>query len=64
MKPKPPFTARSASDTTDDWPFWFVADSAGLNVTVDLFPALSGSLPFLSREEATDLAKRNNITKA
>ena len=29
------FYARSASDKTDNWPFWFVADSnkGGLNVT-------------------------------
>jgi hypothetical protein len=31
----PRFYARSASDKTDDWPFWFVADEmqGGLNVT-------------------------------
>lgn len=34
----PRYTARSASDRTDDWPFWFVADiqRGGLNVTADL----------------------------
>jgi len=32
------YYARSASDNTDDWPFWFVADSqkGGLNVTAEL----------------------------
>jgi hypothetical protein len=32
------FYARSASDRTDDWPYWFVADSqkGGLNVTAKL----------------------------
>ena len=32
------YYARSASDKTDDWPFWFVADKnlGGLNVTADL----------------------------
>lgn len=32
------FFARSASDRTDDWLFWFVADRnrGGLNVTADL----------------------------
>jgi hypothetical protein len=32
------FYARSASDRTDDWPYWFVADSqkGGLNVTEEL----------------------------
>lgn len=32
------FYIRSASDRTDDWPLWFVADSyaSGLNVTQEL----------------------------
>jgi len=32
--------ARSASARTDDWPFWYVADTArgGLNVTLNLMP--------------------------
>ena len=32
------YYARSASDRTDDWPYWFVADSqkGGLNVTAVL----------------------------
>lgn len=32
------YIARSASDRTDDWPFWFVADCqrGGLNVTAEL----------------------------
>jgi hypothetical protein len=32
------YYARSASDRTDDWPFWFVADlqKGGLNVTAEL----------------------------
>ena len=32
------YYARSASDRTDDWPYWFVADTqkGGLNVTADL----------------------------
>ena len=35
---KPRYYARSASDRTDDWPFWFVADTqkGGLNVTAEL----------------------------
>ena len=34
----PRYYARSASDRTDDWPFWFVADAqkGGLNVTAVL----------------------------
>ena len=32
------YYARSASDNTDDWPFWFVADDpgGGINVTAEL----------------------------
>jgi hypothetical protein len=32
------YYARSASDRTDDWPYWFVADTqkGGLNVTAEL----------------------------
>lgn len=30
------YTARSASDKTDDWPFWFVQNQYGLNVTAEL----------------------------
>ena len=38
------YIARSASDRTDDWPFWFVADGSptGLNVTNQLM-RLAGS---------------------
>ena len=34
----PRYYARSASDRTDDWPFWFVADAqkGGLNATAEL----------------------------
>jgi hypothetical protein len=32
------YYARSASDRTDDWPYWFVADAqkGGLDVTAEL----------------------------
>ncbi len=32
------YYARSASDRTDDWPYWFVADTqkGGLNVTAEI----------------------------
>lgn len=35
---RPRYYARSASDKTDNWPFWFIADRerGGLNVTSDL----------------------------
>lgn len=35
------YYARSASDNTDDWPFWFVADEqrGGLNVTATVAEA-------------------------
>lgn len=35
------FFARSASDSCEDWPFWFVADRnlGGLNVTAEIIRA-------------------------
>ena len=56
------FYARSASDRTDDWPYWYVADreKAGLNVTVALVPEMRGCMPFLSRKEAESLAQAAN----
>lgn len=56
------YFARSASDKTDDWPFWYVADreKGNLNVTVKLEPLLEGALPFTSKEYAIRLAKRAN----
>lgn len=43
----PRFYIRSASDRTDDWPFWFVADSyaGGLNVTQELRRLRGDGLP-------------------
>lgn len=60
MKPKPKFFARSASDYTEDWPYWFISDSTGLNVTVTLYPIMSGRLPFLSKDIAICLAELAN----
>jgi len=50
----PRYYARSASDNTDDWPFWFIADreQGGLNVMVDLLPQFKGYMPFTSRGHA------------
>lgn len=47
------YYARSASDKTDDWPHWFVADGqkGGLNVTCELI-----GVTFTSREMAGKLA--------
>ena len=60
------FYARSASDKTDDWPLWFVADErkGGLNVTAPLIrqhldPDHRGGI-FLSDWEAVKLAGRAN----
>ena len=35
------YFARSASDRTEDWPFWFVADRqrGGINVTAEIIRA-------------------------
>lgn len=58
------FIARSASDKTEDWPFWFVADNShgGLNVTLALIEKLFGQrpvcMPFLPRESAIALAEQ------
>lgn len=56
------FYARSASDRTDDWPYWFVADrqKSGINVTVSLAPKLRGFMPFVSADEARSLADAAN----
>lgn len=60
------YYARSASDRTDEWPFWFVADrnKAGLNVTLSLVESLYGQhlvcLPFMSRDDAVELAIEAN----
>lgn len=56
------YYARSASDKTNDWPSWFVADRerSGLNVTVGLEPSLRGHLPFVPRSVAEQLAERAN----
>ncbi|MCJ7993255.1 hypothetical protein J5N58_01410 [Rhizobium cremeum] len=58
------YYARSASDRTDEWPFWFVADKqqGGLNVTVRLFPGLEGCLPFVDRRTAVAIAADANST--
>jgi len=32
----PPYIARSASDTSDDWPFWYVADDSGVRNVMTL----------------------------
>lgn len=60
------FFARSASDRTDDWPFWFVADADrdGLNVTNDLIVRFidptyqRNRLPFLPRVACEVLASK------
>ena len=54
------YYAKSASDKTDDWPYWFVANQSGVNVTVQLLPELSGYMPFLPKEVAVLLAEKSN----
>ena len=64
------FYARSASDRTEDWPFWFVADSnkGGLNVTGPLFEKLTGERAhgavFAPRDEAKLIAAHANQAAA
>jgi hypothetical protein len=61
------YTARPASDKTDDWTFWFVADNhkGGLNVTAPLRRKLCGADPksgavFLRDWDAVKLAMNAN----
>lgn len=60
------YFARSASDRTDDWPHWFVADrhKGNLNVTVVLVPELRGHMPFLSRVKAEQIAAMANAAES
>jgi len=57
------YYARSASDRTDDWAEWFVADElrGGLNVTAQLDPRLKGYPPFLPDWDAVKLAAKANL---
>lgn len=64
------YYARSASDKTDDWPFWFVADArrGGLNVTAELIrkhlsPDHRGGVLML-KHHALDLAQLANGEKS
>jgi len=56
------YFARSASDKTDDWPYWYVADSdkGSMNVTSSLEPNLKGKLPFLNPWDCVKLAMKSN----
>lgn len=47
------YFARSASDKTDDWPFWYVADDerAGANVTKQLLEERDGDQPPRRRKD-------------
>lgn len=57
------YTARSASDKTDDWPYWMVWNGS-LNVTGQIRERVSGEMSngrvFVSRIEAEDLSDRAN----
>jgi len=60
------YTARSASDKTDDWQFWMVCNREGLNITNDLIcrhinqEYKRDRLPFMRRENAESLAQIGN----
>jgi len=60
------YYARSASNKTDDWPWWFVADKqrGGLNVTAEVcklleIPTKPGAT-LCSREDAESLTEEAN----
>lgn len=59
---EPRYYARSASDKTDEWPLWYVADrhQSGLNVTKTLAPEQVGYLPFVSKDAAQKIAETAN----
>lgn len=58
--------ARSASDQTDDWPFWYVTNDRppNSNKTLDAIERLAGrrpvGLPFVSRTVASRMAEMMN----
>jgi hypothetical protein len=60
------YIARSTSDHTDDWPFWFVADSnrGGLNVTAELirqhFDPTHQGATLTMRLDAQEIAAKAN----
>jgi hypothetical protein len=62
----PRYYARSASDRTDDWPWWFVADSkrGGLNDTPEVCELLNRptqpGATLCAREYAEQLAEEAN----
>ena len=66
MTAAPRYEAKIASDKTELWPFWFVADNekGGVNVTnellVELYKVAPKQLPFLSRNGAEMLASVAN----
>lgn len=55
--------AKSASDRTDEWPFWMVWNGS-INVTVRAIEAVTGNhvvaMPFLPRSIAEKLADHCN----
>lgn len=61
----PRYCAQSASDRTNDWPYWFVADrqKGGLNITFEALAKIGvvanrACLPFLDRADAEYVANR------
>jgi hypothetical protein len=55
LRGKGPYTARSASDNTDEWPFWYVTDDGRTNILE--FP---GGRVLTTRERAEKIAKDEN----
>jgi hypothetical protein len=55
LRGKGPYTARSASDNTDEWPYWYVTNDGRTNILE--FP---GGAVFTIRERAEKIAKDEN----
>lgn len=55
LRGNPPYTARSASDKTDDWAYWYVTDDGRTNRL-----AFENGAVFASKEHAIDIADKAN----
>jgi hypothetical protein len=55
LRGKGPYTARSASDNTDEWPYWYVTNDGRTNILE--FP---GGRVFTTRAWAEEIAKDAN----
>jgi hypothetical protein len=55
LRGKGPYTARSASDDTDNWPFWYVTNDGRTNIL-----EFTGGAVFTTRSGAEYIAAEQN----